>query len=421
MVHSPNTHRELLENLAQAARQAYRELANTPREVKDVALRRAAILLREHSKELLDANSQDLTKAKESGVKGSFLDRLQLNQERIEGMAAGLESIADLEDPVGRVLATWTRPNGLQISRVAIPLGVIGIIYESRPNVTADAAGLCLKSGNAALLRCGSDSVCTSSLIAELMRRALADSGLSEDSVILVPTQDREAVGAMLKLHGLIDVIVPRGGRSLVERVVRESRVPTFEHLDGNCHTYLHAKADPQRAVEVVKNAKLRRTGICGATESLVVDREILNSVLPALLEAMPECEFRGDAEACSVSAKVVPATEEDWGTEYLAPVLSVKTVDGLSDAIRHINRCSSGHTEAIMTEDSEAAEKFLAEVDSAIVVHNASTQFADGGEFGMGAEIGISTGRLHARGPVGVDQLVTYKYQVRGRGQTRP
>lgn len=369
----------------------------------------------------MEANSIDVQKAKEAGVKGSFLDRLELTPTRIEGMAKGLEQVAELPDPVGRKLAEWDRPNGLKIARVAIPLGVIGVIYESRPNVTADAGALCLKAGNAVILRCGSDSVNSSRLIAKLMGQALEKSGLPSDAITLLPTQDREAVGVMLGLHGLIDVIVPRGGRSLIERVVRDSKIPTFEHLDGNCHTYLHMACDLEKAKQVVKNAKLRRTGVCGATESLLVDREIVSHVLPSLVESMPDCEFRGD-EACREAAPgIAAANPDDWGTEYLAPIVSVKTVAGVDEAIQHVNSFGSGHTDCIITEDEVAAEKFLAGVDSAIVMHNASTQFADGGEFGMGAEIGIATGRLHARGPVGVDQLTTYKYQVRGTGQTRP
>lgn len=408
-------------DIAVAARKASRKLANTPRENKDAALRLAAKKIRENLSALMEANALDLAKAKEAGIKGSFLDRLELNPDRIEAMAQGLEAVADLPDPVGRVLANWDRPNGLDISRVAIPLGVIGVIYESRPNVTADAGALCLKAGNAAILRCGSDSVNSSRLIAKILGEALLETGLPQEAITLVPTQDREAVGIMLGLHGLIDVIVPRGGKSLISRIVKDSKIPTFEHLDGNCHSYIHQEADLEKAVKIVRNAKLRRTGVCGATESLVIDRSILAKVLPMLLEAMPECEFRGDPQARAVDSRVVEATQEDWGTEYLAPIVSVKTVESVEEAIEHVNSYSSGHTDAVITEDPVAAEKFLNIVDSAIVVHNASTQFADGGEFGMGAEIGIATGRLHARGPVGVEQLTTYKYKVQGNGQTRP
>lgn len=407
--------------LAQAARAAGRQVALASREQKDQALRAAARLLKDKQDELLRANALDLERAVASGVKGSFLDRLELNAQRIEGMAQGLEQVAQLPDPVGRELATWSRPNGLKIARTAIPLGVIGVIYEARPNVTADAGALALKAGNAVILRCGSDSVLSSQTIAKLMRQALSVSGLPEDAIALVPTQDREAVGIMLGLRGLIDVIVPRGGRSLIERVVKDSRIPTFEHLDGNCHCYLHSQADLEQAVSVIRNAKLRRTGICGATESILVDRAIVSVALPRLLEAMPECEFRGDEICQGLDPRVEPAQAEDWSTEYLAPIVSIKTVEGVDEAIAHINTFGSGHTDAILTTDRESAERFLSQVDSAIVLHNASTQFADGGEFGMGAEIGIATGRLHARGPVGVEQLTTYKYQVRGEGQTRP
>lgn len=421
MTTQATSHLELLTGIAQRARAASRTLSSTSTKKKNEALKNAAQLIRQNQDALMEANSIDVQKAKEAGVKGSFLDRLELTPTRIEGMAKGLEQVAELPDPVGRKLAEWDRPNGLKIARVAIPLGVIGVIYESRPNVTADAGALCLKAGNAVILRCGSDSVNSSRLIAKLMGQALEKSGLPSDAITLLPTQDREAVGVMLGLHGLIDVIVPRGGRSLIERVVRDSKIPTFEHLDGNCHTYLHMACDLEKAKQVVKNAKLRRTGVCGATESLLVDREIVSHVLPSLVESMPDCEFRGD-EACREAAPgIAAANPDDWGTEYLAPIVSVKTVAGVDEAIQHVNSFGSGHTDCIITEDEVAAEKFLAGVDSAIVMHNASTQFADGGEFGMGAEIGIATGRLHARGPVGVDQLTTYKYQVRGTGQTRP
>ena len=421
MTTQATSHLELLTNLAKEARAAGRQLSSTPTEVKNQALNKAAELIRANENALLEANAIDVEKAKAAGVKGSFLDRLELTPARIEGMAKGLEQVAQLPDPVGRKLAEWDRPNGIKIARVAVPLGVIGVIYESRPNVTADAGALCLKAGNAVILRCGSDSVNSSRLIAKLMGDALEATGLPRAAVTLVPTQDREAVGVMLGLHGLIDVIVPRGGRSLIERVVRDSKIPTFEHLDGNCHTYIHSAADPEKTKDVVRNAKLRRTGICGATESLLIDEDAVQSVLPMLVEAMPECEFRGD-EKCRLAAPTIKqASEEDWSTEYLAPIVSVKSVGGVEEAIDHVNQFGSGHTDCILTEDPAAAEQFLNGVDSAIVMHNASTQFADGGEFGMGAEIGIATGRLHARGPVGVDQLTTYKYQVRGTGQTRP
>jgi glutamate-5-semialdehyde dehydrogenase len=421
MASQTTSHQEILTSIAQKAREASRVLASTASAEKNRALELAASRIRQSQDELLQANAIDMEKAKKGGISGSFLDRLELSPARIEGMARGLEQVAALDDPVGRVLAEWERPNGLQIARVAIPLGVIGVIYESRPNVTADAGALCLKAGNAVILRCGSDSVNSSRAIARIMREALQEAGLPPAAITLLPTQDREAVGVMLGLHGLIDVIIPRGGKSLIERVVRDSKIPTFEHLDGNCHTYLHSGADQQKALDVVRNAKLRRTGICGATESLLLDKEIAAELLPKLVESMPECEFRGDEICCGLVEGLKAATDEDWGAEYLAPIVSVKTVSDVKEAVEHVNRYGSGHTDAIITEHAETAEAFLNGVDSAIVVLNASTQFADGGEFGMGAEIGIATGRLHARGPVGVEQLTTYKYQVRGNGQTRP
>lgn len=410
----------MMTELAQAARKAGRVVAHASRESKDQALREAARLLLERQDQLLKANAEDLKRAGEAGVKGSFLDRLELNPQRIEAMAQGLRSVAELADPVGRELAAWDRPNGLRIRRVSIPLGVIGVIYEARPNVTADAGALCLKAGNAVILRCGSDSVDSSRCIAAVMQDALESAGLPRQAISLVPTQTREAVGIMLGLHGLIDVIVPRGGKSLIERVVRDSRIPTFEHLDGNCHCYWHCEADPEQAVGVIKNAKLRRTGVCGATESILLDLSVAASALPRLLDEMPECEFRGDTVCQRIDSRVVAATPEDWSTEYLAPIVSVKTVTGPEEAIEHINSYGSGHTDAILTTNDDVANIFLDGVDSAIVLRNASTQFADGGEFGMGAEIGIATGRLHARGPVGVEQLTTYKYQVLGEGQIR-
>lgn len=411
----------LVTELARAARQAGRVAALASTKSKNEALCCAANLLRERESELLEANAVDLEAAQQAGVKGSFLDRLKLDPVRIEAMAQGLQQVSELPDPVGRELARWQRPNGMEICRVAIPLGVVGVIYEARPNVTADAAALCLKAGNAVILRCGSDSVHSSRLIAGAMQDGLEAVGLPRATATLIPTQDRAAVGIMLGLRGLIDVIVPRGGKSLIERVVRESRIPTFEHLDGNCHSYIHEAADLEQAIAIVYNAKLRRTGICGATESILIDASIIEEAVPKLLAAMPECEFRGDDICRRVDAKIVPALLEDWDTEYLAPIVSIKAVNGVEEAVEHINRHGSGHTDAILTTDKRAAELFLDRVDSAIVMHNASTQFADGGEFGMGAEIGIATGRLHARGPVGLEQLTTYKYQLRGSGQVRP
>ena len=421
MTNPPSDHVRLLTRIAQEARESGRALSLASSQDKNEALRKAAKLIRQHSQNLAEANAIDVQKAKKKGLKGSFLDRLELTPARIEGMAKSLELVAELPDPVYRNLAEWDRPNGLKITRISIPLGVVGVIYESRPNVTADAGALCLKAGNSVILRGGSDSVNSSRLIAKLMRQALEAVGLPRSALTLIPTQDREAVGVMLGLRGLIDVIVPRGGRSLIERIVRDSKIPTFEHLDGNCHTYIHRDFDLEKSIRVVKNSKLRRTGVCGATESLLIDRDVLSSVLPALVKSMPDCEFRGDENCRTVSPSIQIAKETDWGTEYLAAIVSVKAVDGIEEAIQHIHNYGSGHTECIITESTSAAEKFLSRVDSAIVMHNASTQFADGGEFGMGAEIGIATGRLHARGPVGLEQLTTYKYQVRGNGQARP
>jgi glutamate-5-semialdehyde dehydrogenase len=352
-----------------------------------------------------------------------MLDRLALDERRVEAMARGLETIAGLPDPVGAEIARWRRPNGLDIARVRVPLGVVGIIYESRPNVTADAGGLCLKAGNAALLRGGSESLHSSSAILAALREGLTAAGLPEAAIQLVPTRDRAAVGLMLRMSEHIDVIVPRGGKSLIERVQKESRIPVLAHLDGNCHVYLHEAADCDMAVRVAVNAKLRRTGICGAAETLLCDRAAAARLLPPVLDALIAggCEIRGDAAVRALEPRARPASEADWRTEYLDAILAVRVVDGLDDAIRHIETYGSHHTDSIVTEDARAADRFLAEVDSAIVLHNASTQFADGGEFGMGAEIGIATGRLHARGPVGAEQLTTYKYVVRGTGQCRP
>jgi glutamate-5-semialdehyde dehydrogenase len=359
-------------------------------------------------------------------LSAALLDRLELNPERIEAMASGLEAIAGFPDPVGKILAAWERPNGLKISRVSVPLGVIGIIYESRPNVTADAAGLCLKSGNAAILRGGSESFNSSAVILDALQQGLTEAGLPAAALQRPPTSDRAAVGYMLGMSDTIDVIIPRGGRGLNERVQAESRIPVISHLDGLCHTYIDRAADPDKAIELAVNAKMRRTGICGAIETLLIDQAASGLLVP-LLQALAAtgCELRGDeqvvAAGASAALPVVPATPEDWDTEYLAPILAIKVVEGLDAAIAHINRHGSQHTEAIVTEDLAAAEHFLAQVDAAIVMHNASTQFADGGEFGMGAEIGISTGKLHARGPVGAEQLTSYKYVVRGVGQARP
>lgn len=411
----------LMRRIGENAREAYQALAEATTEQKNTALTAAAASLRANLSTILEANGEDLIAAEKAGITGPMLERLVLNPARVEAMAKGLEDIAALPDPVGDVLAEWERPNGLRIARVAVPLGVIGIIYESRPNVTADAGALCLKAGNAAILRGGSDSLHSSQAIADCLHDGLKQAGLPASAIQLVPTTDRAAVGEMLGMVGLIDIIVPRGGQSLTRRVQDESRVPTLLHLTGNCHTYIHASAQPDMARDVLLNAKMRRTGICGATESVVIDRAAL-SLLPMLTDTLTEagCSLRGDEAAQAADSRIAPASEDDWGTEYLDAIVSVKVVDGLEDAIRHVNRYSSHHTDAIIAEDAAAAAAFTRKVDSAIVMHNASTQFADGGEFGMGAEIGIATGRLHARGPVGAAQLTTYKYVVQGNGQTR-
>jgi glutamate-5-semialdehyde dehydrogenase len=370
---------------------------------------------------IIAANAKDVASAKADNRPDAFIDRLVLNEDRIAAMAAGLMEIADLADPVGATIASWKRPNGLEITRIRVPIGVIGIIYESRPNVTADAGALCLKSGNAVILRGGSDSFYSSQAILACLRAGLRAAGLPEDAIQMVPTTDRAAVGMMLKgLSGNIDVIVPRGGKGLVARVQDEARVPVFAHLEGLCHVYVDNAADMAMAREIVLNAKMRRTGICGAAETLLVDSNLdTKPLIEALLAA--GCEVRGDERAQEADERVLAATAEDWDTEYLDAIISIKSVDGVTGAIDHIARHSSNHTDCIVTENTAAAEKFLNEVDSAIVLHNASTQFADGGEFGMGAEIGIATGKMHARGPVGVEQLTSFKYQVRGNGQTRP
>ncbi|MEM7567592.1 MAG: glutamate-5-semialdehyde dehydrogenase [Pseudomonadota bacterium] len=411
-----------MRRLGGEARAASRALARASTEAKNTALREAAGALRAREADILAANALDVEAGIAKGLAGSFIDRLTLDADRLSGVAAGLEAIADLEDPVGATIARWERPNGLEISRVRTPLGVIGVIFESRPNVMADAGGLCLKAGNACVLRAGSDSVRTSALIHECLVAGLEAAGLPAAAIQRVPTTDRAAVGEMLRgLDGNIDVIVPRGGRSLVERVQTEARVPVFAHLDGLVHLYADASADPQKAREITLNSKLRRTGICGALETLLVDEasDLLAPLVTDLLDA--GCEVRGDATVQAVDPRVVPAKDADWDTEYLDAIVSVRVVPGLDGALEHIARHSSDHTDGLVAEDETAAARFLAEVDSAIVLHNASTQFADGGEFGMGAEIGIATGRMHARGPVGVEQLTAFNYRVRGTGQTRP
>jgi glutamate-5-semialdehyde dehydrogenase len=409
--------------LASDAREAATVLANATTEAKNLACNEAANALRREVDTILAANAQDLTAAEANGLSGPMLDRLKLDSARIEAMAAGLDAIALLPDPVGQVMAEWDRPNGLRIGRVRVPLGVIGIIYESRPNVTSDAGALCLKSGNAAILRPGSESFNSSRAIHQCLVQGLRAAGLPEATVQVVPTTDRAAVGCMLIMPDLIDIIVPRGGKGLIERVQNESKVPVIAHLDGICHVYVDRGADISMAREIALNSKMRRTEICGTTETLLVDAAVADQFLPLVINdlAAAGCEVRGDARTQASDDRVVAATDMDWDTEYLDAIISVRVVDGLGEAIAHIARHGSHHTDSIVTGNGDAAEQFLNEVDSAIVMHNASTQYADGGEFGMGAEIGISTGRLHARGPVGVEQLTSFKYVVRGAGQTRP
>jgi glutamate-5-semialdehyde dehydrogenase len=410
--------------LGREARRASRELAIAPRQRKNTALVVAAGLLRTSVADILAANARDMEAARTAGASKANLDRLMLNEARVESMARGLEDIAALPDPVGRVSATFDRPNGLKIERVATPLGVIGVIYESRPNVTADAGALCLKAGNAAILRGGSDSFHTSAIIHACLVEGLRTAGLPDHAIIRVPTRDRAAVGEMLTgLDGNIDVIVPRGGKSLVARVQEEARVPVFAHLEGIVHIFVDAAADLEKAKTIVLNAKMRRTGVCGAAETLLVDQAVAKTHLAPLVTMLLEagCDVRGDAQTQQVDSRVKEATEQDWHTEYLDAIISVKVVNGLQEAMDHIATYGSNHTDCIITENARAAEIFLAQVDSAIVMHNASTQFADGGEFGFGGEIGIATGRMHARGPVGLEQLCSFNYRVHGNGQTRP
>ena len=412
-----------MDALGRRARAAADQLADAPSAAKNQALLAAAAALRADAIKILAANRRDLDTATGRDMTAAMIDRLTLSPSRIEAMAAGLEAVAALPDPVGTIEQVVIRPNGLRIEKVRVPLGVIGIIYESRPNVTADAAALCLKAGNAAILRGGSESAGSSAAILAALATGLEAAGLPTDAIQRVPTQDRAAVGILLTLDQYIDVIIPRGGKSLIERVAAESRIPVLKHLDGICHVYVDQAADLAKARAIILNAKLRRTGVCGSAETLLVDRPVATSHLVPMLQDLiaAGCEIRGDAATQALDARVKPATIEDWSTEYLAPILSVRVVDGIDEAIAHIRTYGSQHTESIVTEDEAAAERFLARVDSAIVIHNASTQFADGGEFGMGAEIGISTGRLHARGPVGVAELTSYKYRVRGTGQIRP
>ena len=414
----------VMDRIGRAAVEAAAVMALARREQKDAALLAAARALRRGSLDVLAANAIDMESARSAGLSAAMLDRLKLDPARVEAMAAGVEQIAALADPIGTVMDERVRPNGLHIQRVRVPLGVIGIIYESRPNVTCDAGALCLKSGNAAILRGGSESHRSSTAIHACLLEGLREAALPEACIQLVPTTDRAAVGYMLgAMADWIDVIVPRGGKSLIARVQQEARVPVIGHLEGNCHVYVDRAADLRMAREIVRNAKLRRTGICGAAETLLVDEGCAATHLAPIVKDLLDagCEVRGDARVQAADPRVRPATEDDWYTEYLDAVIAARVVGGVDEAIRHIARYGSAHTEAIVTDDAAAAEAFLGRVDSAIVLHNASTQFADGGEFGMGAEIGISTDRFHARGPVGVEQLTSYKYVVRGSGQTRP
>jgi len=414
----------VMRDMGARARAAGRRLALASTADKDRALAAMAAAIRRATAAILAANAEDIAESKSGGATAAFVDRLMLDEKRVAAIAEGVEVVARLADPVGAVTESWTRPNGMRIERVRVPLGVVGVIYESRPNVTADAGSLCLKAGNAVILRGGSESFRSSRAIHAAIVDGLRAAGVPEDAIQLVPTRDRAAVGLMLAgLDGAIDVIVPRGGKGLVARVQSEARVPVFAHLDGNCHVYVDKAADLEMAKRIVLNAKMRRTGVCGAAETLLVDRAAAAADLEPLVTMLLDagCEVRGDRDTQAIDARVKPATEEDWGTEFLDAIIAVKMVDGVDDAIAHVERYGSHHTDAIVTADQVAADKFLAEVDSAIVLHNASTQFADGGEFGFGAEIGIATGRMHARGPVGVEQLTTFKYRVLGTGQTRP
>lgn len=414
----------LMAEVGRKARAAARPLALASVERKHAALIAMADSVRDGAQAILDANAIDLANGGDAGLTPAMMDRLKLSPDRIRGIEDGIRAIADLKDPIGDIITEWDRPNGLHIERVRTPLGVIGVIYESRPNVTADAGALCLKAGNAVILRGGSDSINSSSAIHACLVQGLKAAGLPEDAIQLVPTTDRAAVGEMLKgLSGNLDVIVPRGGRSLVERVQTEARVPVFAHLEGLCHLYIDKSADLDMAVKIAVNAKMRRTGICGSAETLLIDRAVKDSHLVPILKGLADagCEIRGTDEVVAAFGAAVPAKEQDWATEYLDAIISVKLVEGIGEGIDHIERWSSHHTEAVVAEDPAVVERFFNEIDSAILLHNASTQFADGGEFGMGAEIGIATGRMHARGPVGVEQLTSFKYRVRGTGQVRP
>ena len=416
--------KKILLEIGKKARKASQQLAMADSKIKDNALALMGRSIIEDKKIIIQENQIDIEKAKENNISNAFLDRLTLNDERIESIAVGLKEISKLNDPVGEQIGRWKRPNGLDIARVRTPLGVIGVIYESRPNVTADAGALCLKAGNAVILRGGSESYNSSKAIHRCLVKGLEAAGLSGTSIQIVPTTDREAVGYLLSgLDGSLDVIVPRGGKSLVARVQKEARIPVFGHLEGICHLYVDKDADVEKAEKIVVNAKMRRPGICGAAETLLIDEAKANTMLPILATALEEsgCELRGCNRTRNIINSLIPAEEKDWTTEYLDSVISIRIVDGIRGAIDHINSYSTNHTDSIITENKSTAEVFLKEIDSAIVMHNTSTQFADGGEFGMGAEIGIATGRFHARGPVGVEQLTSFKYVVRGTGQTRP
>ncbi len=422
-MNNENNIKTLIESIGIKAKKASQQLALVPNTVKNNALTAAALEIRSAKDEIIKANKKDMDIGKGRGLSTAMLDRLFLNSERIEAMACSIETIIQLEDPIGSIIGVNTRPNGLHISKIRVPLGVIGVIFESRPNVTADAGILCLKAGNAAILRCGSESAHSSRAIHACLARGLKSADLSEDTIQLIPTQDRSAVGELLRLSDYVDVIIPRGGKSLIERVQNDSRVPVMAHLNGICHIYIDEEADIKKAIAVTLNAKMRRTGICGSAETLLIDSNVTEHNKIAILKALSDekCEIRGDKSICTLFTNAKEATEADWCTEYLDTIISVRIIDGVDEAISHIAKYGSNHTESIITENTKNAEKFLNEVDSAIVMHNASTQFADGGEFGMGAEIGISTGKIHARGPVGLEQITSYKYQVRGNGQIRP
>tara|TARA_B100001250_G_scaffold413291_1_gene446958 strand:+ start:375 stop:1640 length:1266 start_codon:yes stop_codon:yes gene_type:complete len=410
--------------IGENAKNASQILSMSSENIKNKALTNMADTILKQCDNILEANKLDMENAKKKGISEAFLDRLLLDSKRVESISEGLKSIVELSDPVGEEIARWQRPNGLDISRVRTPLGVIGVIYESRPNVTADAGALCLKAGNAVILRGGSESFNSSVAIHNCLEKGLEDSNLPKESIQIIPTIDRDAVGYLLEgLNGNIDVIVPRGGKSLVERVQNEAKIPVFGHLEGICHLYVDEHADPIKAEEIVINAKMRRPGICGAAETLLIDEKVNKDLILKLISSLKDngCEVRGCEKSQLIDDNLIPANREDWSTEYLDSIISLKIVNGIEDAINHINEFSTNHTDSIITENKEIAEKFMREIDSAIVMHNASTQFADGGEFGMGAEIGIATGRFHARGPVGVEQLTSFKYVVRGSGQTRP